>query len=46
MKTVNLNIRLSPELREKFKEVTERNAQSGAALIRQWIEKYIEENDK
>jgi predicted DNA-binding protein len=44
MKKVNLNIRIEKELREEFKRVAESNVQSPSALIRKWIEKYIEEN--
>lgn len=46
MKTVNLNIRISEEMREEFKRIAENNAQTPSALIRKWIEEYIKENKK
>jgi predicted DNA-binding protein len=44
MKKVNLNIRIEEEMRDEFKRIADENAQSPSALIRKWIEKYIEEN--
>ena len=46
MKTVNLNIRISEEMRDEFKRIAEENAQTPSALIRKWIEEYIKENKK
>lgn len=46
MKTVNLNVRISEEMRDEFKSIAEDNAQTPSALIRLWIEKYIKENKK
>jgi len=46
MKTVNLNIRISEEMREKFKKIANENAQNPSALMRKWIENYIKENKK
>ena len=46
MKKVNLNIRISEELRKHFKEVANQNAHNPSGLIRQWIEKYIKENGR
>jgi len=44
MKTVNLNIRISEEMRDEFKELAEGNAQTPSILVRNWIEDYIKEN--
>ncbi|GEM01611.1 hypothetical protein [Halolactibacillus halophilus] len=46
MKTVNLNIRIEEETRNKFKRIADDNAQSPSALIRKWINDYIETNKK
>ncbi|WP_165820931.1 hypothetical protein [Pueribacillus theae] len=46
MKKVNINIRIEEELRDKFKKIAEENAQTPSLLIRNWIEKYIKENQK
>lgn len=46
MKTVNLNVRISEDMRDEFKQVAESNAQTPSALIRLWIENYIKENKK
>jgi len=46
MKTVNLNIRISEEMRDEFKRISEENAQTPSMLIRKWIEDYIEKNKK
>ena len=44
MKTVNLNIRINEDMRDEIKRIAEGNAQTPSALVRKWIEKYIEEN--
>jgi len=44
MKTVNLNIRISEEMRDEFKKLAEENAQTPSMLVRKWIEDYIKEN--
>ena len=44
MKTVNLNIRISEEMRDEFKKQAEENAQTPSMLVRKWIEDYIKEN--
>ena len=44
MKTVNLNIRISEEMRDEFKQIAEDNAQTPSMLVRKWIENYIKEN--
>lgn len=44
MKKVNINIRLSEELRDEFKKIADKNAHNTSALIRKWIEQYIKEN--
>lgn len=46
MKTVNLNIRISEEMRDQFKKIAGENAQNPSALIRKWIENYVKENQK
>lgn len=46
MKTVNLNIRISEEMRDQFKKIADENAQNPSALIRKWIENYVKENQK
>lgn len=46
MKNVNLNIRIDKETRDKFKKVADENAQNPSALVRKWIEQYIEEEMK
>lgn len=46
MKTVNLNIRISEEMRDQFRKVADENAQNPSALIRMWIEDYLKENKK
>lgn len=45
MKNVNLNVRITEELRDKFKEIAESNAQVPSLLIRQWIEEYVRKNE-
>lgn len=44
MKTVNLNIRISEEMRNQFNAVAKENVQNPSALVRRWIEDYISEN--
>lgn len=44
MKTVNLNVRISEELRDQFKDAAKKNVQNPSALVRKWIEDYISEN--
>ncbi len=46
MKNKNLNIRIPESLRDEFYRIAENNAQNPSALVRRWIEKYIEENRK
>lgn len=46
MKTVNLNIRISEEMRDQFKKIADENAQNPSALIRKWIKNYVKENQK
>lgn len=46
MKSVNLNIRISKEMRDEFKKIALQNAQTPSILIRKWIEEYIKENKK
>ncbi len=46
MKAVNINVRITEELRDKFKEVAESNSQVPSLLIRKWIEEYVKENSK
>lgn len=46
MKKVNLNIRISEELKNDFYRIAEENVQTPSALIRRWIEEYIKKNKK
>lgn len=46
MKTVNLNIRITEEMRDEFKRIAESKAQTPSILMRMWIEDYIKENKK
>ena len=45
-KEVNLNIRISKELRDEFRRVADESVQNPSELIRRWIKKYIEKNKK
>jgi len=38
-------IRLPKELYQKFKDISKSNAQTPSLLVRNWIEKYVEENN-
>ena len=42
---VNLNIRISPILRKKFKEVAEANNRKCSEVLRELIKEYIMEKD-
>ena len=42
---VNLNIRISPILRKKFKEVAESNNRKCSEVLRELIKEYIMEKD-
>ena len=42
---VNLNIRISPILRKKFKEVAEDNNRKCSEVLRELIKEYIMEKD-
>ena len=44
-KKVNLNIRISPILRKKFKEVAEANNHKCSEVLRKLIKEYIIEKD-
>ena len=46
MKDVNLNIRISENLKKEFYRIASDNAQNPSELIRRWIEKYIEEENR
>ena len=39
-----MQIRMPKEMKDEFKRVANENAQNPSQLIRNWIEKYIEEN--
>lgn len=41
VKDVNLNIRISEDLRKEFYRIAENNAQNPSALVRGWVEDYI-----
>lgn len=38
-------IRLPKELYQKFKDISKNNSQTPSLLVRNWIEKYVEENN-
>ena len=42
----NIQIRISKEMKDKFRRIAKENAQNPSQLIRNWIEKYIEEESK
>lgn len=44
--TVHIQAKITKALRDEFKSVAQANAQNPSALIRMWIENYIEENSK
>ena len=46
MKQRGLTIRLDEELLNEFDKVVKENSVNKSALIRNWIEKYIKENQK
>ncbi|WP_339179184.1 ribbon-helix-helix domain-containing protein [Oceanobacillus sp. FSL W7-1293] len=46
MKQKGLTIRLDEELLNEFDKVIKENSVNKSALIRNWIEKYIRENQK
>lgn len=46
MKNVNINIRLSEQLRDKLNEVCDKKRLKKSELIRDKIEEIIRENDK
>ena len=41
-----LQIRIPPELKQRFDEVARRKATNKSLLIRNWIQEYVEENEK
>lgn len=41
---VNYNIRIDREIREEFKRTAQANAHNPSALVRKWIEDYIDNN--
>lgn len=43
-KEVRINIRLEKDTRDKFQQICKSKAINGSELIRQWIEKYIQQN--
>lgn len=45
-KTVMINTRISPELREMFAKVCDEHQQSQAKVLRWLIENYVKENKK
>jgi len=46
MDNVHIQVVVTSELREKFKEAAKKNAHNPSQLIRLWIEQYIEECGK
>lgn len=45
-KTVMINTRISPELRQAFADICDEKQQTQAKVLRYLIEKYVEENKK
>lgn len=45
-KTVMINTRISPELRQEFADICDDKQQTQAKVLRYLIEKYVEENRK
>lgn len=43
-KDVMIQVRVPKEIRDKFKAIVERKAQTQAKVIRQLIERYIQDN--
>lgn len=41
-----IHVRITTELNEKFKAICEQNSINGSALIRKWIEEFVEEYEK
>lgn len=41
---VHIQARIPKDTRDSFRKIAESKAQNPSALIRMWIEKYIEEN--
>lgn len=46
MADVKLSIRIDKELRDEFKRIAEENAQTPSALVRKWVNEYIEKNKR
>lgn len=44
-KDVMIQVRLPAEVRDKFKEIVDRKAQTQAKVIRQLIQRYIDDNE-
>ena len=44
-KDVMIQVRVPKEIRDKFKVIVERKAQTQAKVIRQLIERYIQDNE-
>ena len=44
-KDVMIQVRVPKEIRDKFKSIVERKAQTQAKVIRQLIERYIHDNE-
>ena len=42
-KEVRINVRLEKDTRDKFQQICKSKAVNGSELIRQWIEKYIQQ---
>lgn len=44
-KDVMIPVRISAEMRDKFKSIVERKAQTQSKVIRQMIQRYIDDNE-
>lgn len=46
MKSVNLNIRINEDTREKFKAIADAKSQNSSELVRTWIDDYIKKYEE
>jgi predicted DNA-binding protein len=41
-----MHLRIEQDLKEKFNKICEQKSLNGSAMIRKWIEEFVEENEK
>lgn len=46
MKSVNLNVRINEDTREKFKAIADAKSQNSSELVRTWIDDYIKKYEE